>query len=372
MTVFKVAISKDAIFFFLLGLLIFSGSCRMGNDQEKGEVEVLKTSVLESLELTSKDSVKAKYLVSVSSIKNQLDAGEPLLIFELSKGNHFTKEGHLPGALPLWRPDYGSTQGYDFGGMRASKKEMEALLSSKGATPDTWIALYDVKGSCDAVRLAWILDLYGHKKIKIINGGKVAWKAQGFPLVHISSPLPKPTAYQFVSPTNNSRLATIEDVKLAIDDPEILIVDTREPEEYAGRAYINKGKLYRWKKGAYSNGCIPSAIHLNWSESVDLDGDHRFKSIKDLRYNFEKAGITPDKKIITYCHSGVRSSNTTYVLTEILGYPNVKNYDGSWIEWSYHYQKDKSVAIQRHTKEEEYQREYLALENQLKEEGMME
>lgn len=351
-------------FFFSLILLLFSLGCKDVSDKKISNHEEAVIQVENTLAYTSKDSVKAEGLISVATAKMIIETEKNFTLFEVSKKDKYDA-GHLPGTVQIWRPDYESKTKYDYGGMCASREEMEVLLSEKGVKSNDLILIYDIKGSCDASRLAFLLKMYGHPKVNIINGGKTAWKAAGFDLTK-DIPAPKSkTNFKFSLKKDTSKIATIEDVKAAIDNPEIILLDTREPEEYRGEPYMSKGKLYPFKKGAFAAGCIPSALHLNWSDAVELHDDHRFKCLKDLKYNYKKAGITPDKEIIVYCQSGVRSTHTVYVLTEILGYPNVKNYDGSWIEWTYFYKKDKSVPIQKQTSDAEYQKLYADLKKQL-------
>lgn len=342
-------------------LIVMTGCKEISNNKssenEAGFIE-------NSLAFTSKDSIKAKGLISAETAKMLLNTRVDIKLIEVSKEEKYAA-GHIPEAIHIWRPDYESKGKYDYGGMHASRKEMENLLSEKGVNSEDLILIYDTKGSCDALRFAFLLKMYGHSNWRVINGGKAAWKAANFEL---TKELPKPTKrkdFKFFTKKNESRLATIENVKAAIKNPEIILLDTRELEEYLGKPYISKGKLYPYKKGAFAAGCIPSAIHLNWSDAVELYDDHRFKCLKDQKYNFEKVGVMPDKEIIVYCQSGVRSAHTAFILTEILNYPNVRNYDGSWIEWSYFNKEKGSVDIQKHTSEEEHARLFAKLEKQL-------
>jgi len=301
------------------------------------------------------DELNNAALWSVEQTKNYLDTAAHYIIFEISKKEKYQKK-HIPDAYNLWRPDYANTSDYAYGGMRASPAQMQTLLSKYGATHDTQIIIYDTKGSVNAARFWWILKEYGHEKAIIMDGGITAWQQASYALSTMSTPLPQTSDYRFVKPLTKTKLATIDMVKNAISDDNVILLDTREPEEYAGQPYLKKNKMYRFKKGAFTNGNIPQAVHLNWSDAVDLKGDHRIKSIKDLKYNFEQAGITPDKTIIAYCQSGVRSAHTTFVLSEILDYPNVYNYDGAWIEWSYKHSKEKTVPIEQKTSASEAER----------------
>lgn len=311
-----------------------------------------------------KSSVKANHLIEPEEVKRMYDAGANFTIIEISKREKYA-EGHLPGALNFWRPDY-EGQGYAYGGMRMTTEEMAILLGSNGISPDDQLIIYDTKGSVDAIRFMWMLDMYGHENIAIMNGGKTAWTKAGYELSTEPATPAEPVVYSFTRKPDASRLANFEEVLAALDDPNVILLDTREPEEFQGVPYIDKGECLPYKKGSFTFGRIPGSVHLNWSDAVDLHDDHRFKSLKDLKYNFAQAGITPDKKIIAYCQSGVRSSHTTYVLTEILGYPDVKNYDGSWIEWSYNFVTNNNVEVERDIDENEHKRRLALLEEELK------
>ena len=153
---------------------------------------------------------------------------------------------------------------------------------------------------------------------------------------------------------NQSSIATFDEVMAAIKDTNTILIDTREPYEYSGSPFINKGVVLPCKKGAFNRGSIPTAIHLNWSILADLNGDHRIKCEKDLKYDLKNKGIDSKKNIILYCHSGSRTSHTYYVLKHVLGYQHVKNYDGSWIEWSYRNSKDNTIPIQQICQENQF------------------
>lgn len=311
-----------------------------------------------------KDQVKGPHLIEVAEVQRMYKAEEPFKVIEISKPEGYAT-GHLPGALRFWRPDYESKD-YPYGGMRMSAADFAKLLGSNGISPDDFLVVYDEKGCVDAARFMWMLLLYGHERTAVMNGGKTAWTMAGYPLSNEEPTLDPPVAYTFAHPLDErEHVAELEDLILAINDSNTLIVDTREPEEYAGLPYIDGGICYPYKKGAYTFGHIPTAIHLNWSDAVDLKYDHRFKCQRSLTYNLKKAGITPDKNIIVYCQSGARSTHTAYVLKELMGYPNVRNYDGSWIEWSYHYVHGGKVAVARDLDEDEHRERLVALQRQL-------
>lgn len=332
---------------YFLFLISFLSGCAPENQN---------TAPLKDIPLSTKTTTSTPYLITVDEVKKWLDNKEAFIIFEISKKEKY-QQGHLPNAIHLWRPDYENHTDFPYTGMMASQTQMETLLSKKGVSPNAKIILYDTKGSSDAMRFCWILRVYGYENVWVMNGGKIAWKQAGYPLSTAPPKTLPPTTFTFSNQNKTLPFATFEDVQMAILDSNYILLDTREPEEYHGQPYINKNKLHPYKKGAFTNGCIPTAKHLNWSDAVDLKGDHCFKSLKDLRYNFEQAGILADKKIITYCQSGVRSAHTAYVLTELLDYPNVMNYDGSWIEWSYHFTHKKEVDIEQHTPKAEFEQQ---------------
>jgi len=229
--------------------------------------------------------------------------------------------GHIPGAVNTYRSDY-SDPNHQYDGMRATPERMEKLLGKLGISNDTLVVVYGDNGYHDAVRFWWLLDLYGHKKVKVLDGGLEAWKAAGYDTT-ISRPDIKETTYK-ISKVDESKLATVEDVIAAMNDDSVIILDTRSYEEYTGE---------KTKKGAARPGRIPGAIWVEWTEA--LNDQKAFKTYDELKELYESKGITPDKTIIPYCQSAVRSAHTTFVLTQLLGYKNVKNYDGSWIEWSH-------------------------------------
>jgi len=294
------------------------------------------------------------FLLEPTDVADLLDRHSSAHLIEVSKPELFGA-GHVPGAISLWRPDY-EGKGYAYGGMRMSPEEMAELLGKNGIHPGDTLILYDTKGSADALRFWWMLRMYGHEHTFVLNGGKKAWQLDGFSLDTLTKEVPHPVHYHFENAPDLASLIEKEELIKVLKDTNFMLLDTREPEEYQGMPYIDKGICYPFKKGAFTYGRIPGSVHLNWSDAVDLHGDHRFKSIQDLKYNFEQAGITPEKTIIAYCQSGVRSAHTTFVLTEILGYPNVRNYDGSWIEWSYYALQDTSLPIESDVDELEHQR----------------
>lgn len=245
------------------------------------------------------------------------------VIIEVGKAEEFRK-GHIPGALNAWRPDYGDQESYEYGGMRASKKRMESLMGSLGIQADDWIVLYDKRGDVDAARLYWLLKLYGHKEISLLNGGKKSWVQENRSL-SVQQPSFKKTAYEFPAYKQDVAIEK-EEVLSALENPEFQILDARTQREYSG---------IELKNGAKKAGRIPASIHLDWIETVQDKIDFRFRPKEELSSLLAERNIDASKTIITYCHTGVRSAHLAFVLKEIMGFRHVYNYDGSWIEWSH-------------------------------------
>lgn len=260
---------------------------------------------------------------SLAEVEDVVKAGENWKRIDLRKPEEFQK-GHIPHALNVWRPAITDTT-YPYGGMMPTQPHLEQLLSKLGISPTDTILIYDDKAACDAARLWWILKYYGHQNIKLLNGGLTAWKEAGNETLtdHMAV---ESSDYEFHTRPDSSLLAIISSVR-SIDTSALVLLDTRGETEYLGEFH---------KKGAAYPGHISGALNLDWGMAVDYGGTKKFLSTETLKTRFDGVGIDGTKPVITYCHSGVRSAHTLFVLTELLGFRNIKNYDGSWIEWSHH------------------------------------
>lgn len=267
-------------------------------------------------------------IVSALEAKELIEAGGNLVVIDIRKSPEYLL-GHLPQAQNIWRPDYSAEENeYEFGGMRANVEKFTALLGELGIDKDTRVLLYDAKGDYDGARFMWQLEMLNHEKMALIDGGVQGWKAAGLEM-ETAKPEIEAKTYKYDGSLNQVKLATLEDVKAAIDDPNVVILDTRSIGESTGEDL---------KSGAFRKGRIPSSVWIEYKQAVNTgDGaDMTFKTVEELKAMYEAKGVTPDKTIIAYCQSGVRSAHTSFVLTHLLGYENVKNYDGSWIEWSFY------------------------------------
>ncbi|MEW9095920.1 MAG: sulfurtransferase [Clostridiaceae bacterium] len=300
----------------LVGLTLTVGLVGCGKSVPKKTAAELQEQSTKYSAYTNKEA-----LVSATDAKAMLDKGAKIALLDVRTGTDYAL-GHAEGAINIWRPDFES-KNYEFGGMAIEKEGMEKLLGSLGIDNETKILIYDGAAEMDAARVWWILDMYGYDNVALVDGGYDGWKAAGLATT-MSKPEIKATEFKFPGETDNSKLAILEDVKAAKDNKDVVILDTRSEGEATGKDL---------KKGAFRKGRIPGSVWLEYKNAVGEDST--FKTAEELKKLFEEKGITKDKTIIPYCQSAVRSAHTTFVLTELLGYENVKNYDGSWIEWSY-------------------------------------
>ena len=200
--------------------------------------------------------------------------------------------------------------------LRAFLWMIEHLIQAKGVNNDSTVVAYDDIAGMRSARLFWFMEYFGHDDVHLLNGGFNAWQASGLPVTHEAS-IPKSGNFKMVP--RAERLATGDQVHGKLRDPSVIVVDTRSDGEYTG-------KVVRSKRG----GAIPGAIHLEWTNNLDNNGF--FKSADELKAMYAARGITPDKEVIPHCQGAYRSAHT-YLALRLLGYPQVRNYLGSWGEW---------------------------------------
>ncbi|GIV77966.1 MAG: sulfurtransferase [Litorilinea sp.] len=226
--------------------------------------------------------------------------------------------GHLPGAVhvdlfaDMTNPE-DSTRGQIL-----TQEALSALMSRLGVTRDQTVVFYDRNDNLLAARAYWVLKYYQHEDVRIYNGGTKQWEAAG--QSYSTDPVEVAATDYVAGEPDLSIRTTAEYVLEHLDDPSTVLCDTRNPNEYAGTDVR-----------AARGGHIPGAINVEWVHAVNSDGT--FKDARSLYELYTKAGFTPDKEIITYCQTGVRGAHTWFVLRELLGFPNVRNYDGSWEEY---------------------------------------
>jgi thiosulfate/3-mercaptopyruvate sulfurtransferase len=231
-------------------------------------------------------------------------------------------QGHVPGALGWnWTTELCDTLVRDI----VPKAKLEKLLGASGITPDTTIVLYGDNNNWFAAWAFWQLKVYGHKDVRIMDGGRKKWLAEGRDL-DTTKPSVKATTYTAKDPDLSIR-AFLPEVQKAMGRPDVALVDVRSPQEFSGEILAPPGLPETCQRG----GHIPGAKSIPWGKACNDDGT--FKSRDELSALYGAQGVTPDKHVIAYCRIGERSSHTWFVLKYLLGYQDVKNYDGSWTEW---------------------------------------
>jgi thiosulfate/3-mercaptopyruvate sulfurtransferase len=205
------------------------------------------------------------------------------------------------------------------------KAKLESLLGRSGITPQTTIVLYGDNNNWFAAWAFWQLKVYGHQDVRIMNGGRKKWLAEGRELDTTKS-APTATTYAAQAPDFSIR-AYLPGVQSDYKRSDTVLVDVRSPQEFTGEILAPPGLPETCQRG----GHIPGAKSIPWGKACNEDGT--FKSTEDLLALYGSQGVTADKNVIAYCRIGERSSHTWFVLKYLLGFQNVKNYDGSWTEW---------------------------------------
>ncbi len=231
-------------------------------------------------------------------------------------------QGHIPGAVSLnWKTELQDQVTRDI----VDQRQLEELLGRRGIGNDTTIVLYGDNNNWFGAYAFWLLKVYGHQDVRVMNGGRKKWVDEGRAL---TTEVPDyPAADYRARPADLSIRTFRDDVRAVLGNAAYGLVDVRSPAEYTGELLAPPGLSETAQRG----GHIPGAQNIPWSQAVREDGT--FKSPEELRALYEGKGITSDKNVIAYCRIGERSSHTWYVLKYLLGYPNVRNYDGSWTEW---------------------------------------
>ena len=270
--------------------------------------------------------------ITATELKDLMETDEDVVVI----GTMSERGGAIPGSFEIWRPDYSGTELYPYDGMANEKEEVEALMSSFGITPETTVVTYAANAQHDSARVFWQLKMLGHDDVRFLDGGINAWIGQGY---DTGNPLElgDREKTEYVAPDYNPSAfnAELDDVIAAVDG-EGIVIDTRGPDEEDGSTTL---------AGAFGPGKIAGAAFINWTEAVAEDGTAvSLSELEALYGDMVDSGET----LIPYCQSGVRSSYTWLLLTYGLGYDDVLNYDGSWIEWSYEaYELDNQDVIDR-------------------------
>ncbi len=231
--------------------------------------------------------------------------------------------GHVPGAVHIdWVGDLNDPLVRDY----LDGAHFAQLMAKNGISPDTTVVFYGDKNNWWACYAFWVFQLFGHTNAKVMNGGRAKWIAEGRDL---SKDVPGYPATSYPAPVRTDyKIRAFRDQVLQHLKEDGALVDVRSPGEYSGELLHMPDYP---QEGAVRGGHIPGAANIPWAQAANPDGT--FKSYEELLALYQGKGITPDKNVVAYCRIGERSSHTWFVLTYLLGYPSVRNYDGSWTEW---------------------------------------
>ena len=274
-------------------------------------------------EIQRKGYTRPDVLVTTSWLAEHLN-DPSLRIIESDEDVLLYDTGHIPGAQKVdWHTDLNDPLVRDY----VSRAQFQELVRSKGIDETTPLIFYGDKNNWWATYAFWVFQLFGFTNAKILDGGRAKWESEGRPM---ETKVPKfpPTQYRAPERRDEPIRAFMPDVRRHVDRHGKLI-DVRSPDEYTGK------KLHMPdypQEGALRGGHIPGARNVPWARAANSDGT--FKSAPELRAIYEKEqGLSPQDDVVAYCRIGERSSHTWFVLTYLLGYDRVRNYDGSWTEW---------------------------------------
>jgi len=260
-------------------------------------------------------------LVSTQWVADHLNDPK-LKLVEVDVDTNAYAEGHVPGAIGWnWTSQLQDQVRRDI----ITQNELEKLMGQSGISNDDTIILYGDNNNWFAAYAFWILEMYGHKSLKLMDGGRKKWLEENRATTK-DEPSVTATTYKASEP-NLALRAKRDQVLESLGRPDRALVDVRAPAEFTGEILAPPGLMETAQRG----GHIPGAANVPWGQAVKEDGT--FKAPDDLRALYGGKGVTPDKNVIAYCRIGERSSHTWFVLKHLLGFQNVRNYDGSWTDW---------------------------------------
>ena len=276
------------------------------------------------MRIEAKGYVHPEVLVSTDWVAEHVDDRNVRMI-ESNEDTLLYPSGHIPGAVHVdWTADLNDQIRRDY----ITREGFQVLMSRIGVTPETTVVFYGDKNNWWACYAFWVFQLFGHRNAKVMDGGRLKWERETRP---VTREIPKypPTTYP-APERDDSKIRAFRDMVMNHVNSGLPLIDVRSPDEYTGKLlhmpnYPNEGAL--------RGGHIPKAKNVPWARAADTE-DGTFKPASELRKIYqEEQGLKPDDNIIAYCRIGERSSHTWFVLTYLLGFKNVRNYDGSWTEW---------------------------------------
>jgi thiosulfate/3-mercaptopyruvate sulfurtransferase len=279
-------------------------------------------------EIRDKGYANPEALVSTQWVAEHLDDTQTFRLVESDEDVLLYDIGHVPNAVKIdWVEDLNDPLMRDY----LDPEHFASLMADKGISPETTVVFYGDRNNWWATYALWVFRLFGHDNVKVMDGGRVKWEAEGR---EMTQEVPSFPAAEYPTPQrDDSRIRAFRDDVMAhlekVRASEGGLIDVRSPGEYRGELLHMPDYP---QEGALRGGHIPGAANVPWARAANEDGT--FKSAQELREIYEgEAGLSPDEDTIAYCRIGERSSHTWFVLSYLLGYDNVKNYDGSWTEW---------------------------------------
>ena len=268
------------------------------------------------------DYARPESIVETEWVYEHLDDPSVRLV-EVDVDTNVFDHGHISGAVGWnWQSQLQQGMVRDL----IDKEGMQKLLSDSGISNSTTVILYGDNNNWFACWAFWQLKYYGHQDVRIMNGGRIKWELEGKPFVETKTEVDS-VPYLAKEPDESLR-AYRDQILKALSESGISLVDVRSPDEYSGLLFAPENVP---QEGSQRAGHIPGAKNIPWAQATDSDGT--FKSYAELLELYKENGITGEGNTVTYCRIGERSSHTWFVLTQLLGYSNVSNYDGSWTEW---------------------------------------
>ncbi len=261
-------------------------------------------------------------VVETSWVADHLD-DPAIVVAEVDEDTSLYAQSHVAGAIAFdWWKDLEDNLRRDV----ITGEAFAQRLAEAGIGDDTSVVFYGDKNNWFATYAYWLFRYNGHDNVKIMNGGRAKWLAEGRP---VTTEAPSRAARTHRAGQPRAEIRALRDqVLAAVGGGRTALVDVRSPREFAGEIIAPDGYP---QEGAQRGGHVPGAANIPWASAVREDGT--FKSVEELKALYGGKGVTPDREVIAYCRIGERSSHTWFVLTELLGYTNVRNYDGSWTEY---------------------------------------
>jgi len=274
--------------------------------------------------MAERDFPNNRVLVTTQWVADNLHSTDTIRLVESNEDVLLYSTGHIPNAVHIdWVADLNDAIRRDY----LNEQQFAALMSRAGIANDTTVVFYGDKNNWWATYAFWVFKLFGHEDCRIMDGGRQKWIAEGREVTK-EKPDFAPTAYK-PQARADYKIRAFRDQVLAHIQADQPLVDVRSPQEFRGELLHMPGSP---QEGALRGGHIKGAVSVPWSRAVAEDGT--FKPADELRAIYEgEQGLSPEKNVIAYCRIGERSSHTWFVLTYLLGYSNVRNYDGSWTEW---------------------------------------